>query len=499
MPISDQFIRVPLSDITILRDERQRREIDVVDILESVKTHGVLQAIIVERMADGRHVLIMGERRLEASRQAGFVDIPARIAHDLSPLERQLLELLENVKRQDLKWTELVETTLRIHEINQELVSTWTAKETAEQCFMSPGTTSIYLTVARTLRAGDKRVVECKTVREAYNILRRRQQRAAGDALQELLETADEALPGTLPTDEDSLLGLLEPLGDLEPGFLAETIRVAGSIPTMIRGTGDPGPCLTIKPSTSSPPALPFPSSSDTILNIDFATWAETYSGSAFNIVHCDFPYGVNFHGGTGDESGGGRFKDENLYADGEDIYFSLIRTLCGNLDKVMTLSGHLIFWYSERHYLRTREMFAELAPSLQFMPYSLVWTKSDNAGVSGDINRQPRHVYETAFIASRGRRNLVRSSGDAYAAPTDRKLHPSCKPEPVLRHFLGIIADETSTLFDPTCGSGSALRVAEELGAKRVLGLEIDPATAEVARTALTNSRLLRNASKVL
>jgi DNA modification methylase len=50
-----------------------------------------------------------------------------------------------------------------------------------------------------------------------------------------------------------------------------------------------------------------------------------------------------------------------------------------------------------------------------------------------------------------------------------------SIKPEPVLREFFRMFVDEFTTMLDPTCGSGTALRAAEGLGAKRVLGIEID------------------------
>ena len=45
---------------------------------------------------------------------------------------------------------------------------------------------------------------------------------------------------------------------------------------------------------------------------------------------------------------------------------------------------------------------------------------------------------------------------------------------------------DGNTRLFDPTCGSGSALRAARALGAREVLGLESNPDYADAARRAL-------------
>jgi len=72
-------------------------------------------------------------------------------------------------------------------------------------------------------------------------------------------------------------------------------------------------------------------------------------------------------------------------------------------------------------------------------------------------------------------------------------------KPEPVLRHFFGMLVDENTVMLDPTCGSGSAVRAAESIGAKYCLGLEINPEFADLAREALKRSRNLKKAAEVV
>lgn len=67
---------------------------------ESVKTHGILQPLVVRPMGD-RYQLIAGERRLRAARAAGFGDVPVQVI-DLN--DQQVLEaaLVENIQRTDL-------------------------------------------------------------------------------------------------------------------------------------------------------------------------------------------------------------------------------------------------------------------------------------------------------------------------------------------------------------------------------------------------------------
>jgi DNA modification methylase len=113
-----------------------------------------------------------------------------------------------------------------------------------------------------------------------------------------------------------------------------------------------------------------------------------------------------------------------------------------------------------------------------QINPFPLIWHKSDNAGVAPDPQRGPRRTYETAFFGARGDRKLTqagtRSNSFSFPGTRTTAIHVSEKPREVLRHFLSMVCDEYSLVFDPTCGSGNALKVGQELKANAVLGLEL-------------------------
>lgn len=70
-------------------------------LAESIKTHGVLQPLVVTEKSPGFYELIAGERRLEASKIAGLSKVPVivRTASDQQKLE---LALVENIQREDL-------------------------------------------------------------------------------------------------------------------------------------------------------------------------------------------------------------------------------------------------------------------------------------------------------------------------------------------------------------------------------------------------------------
>jgi ParB family chromosome partitioning protein len=71
-------------------------------LAESIREHGVIEPIVVTRADDGSgYVLIAGERRWTAARQAGLTQIPA-VVKEATPRQMLELALVENVQRSDL-------------------------------------------------------------------------------------------------------------------------------------------------------------------------------------------------------------------------------------------------------------------------------------------------------------------------------------------------------------------------------------------------------------
>ena len=72
------------------------------ELASSIKMHGFIQPLIVSKNESGEgYVLIAGERRLQASRQAGLETVPV-IVRQTTDLDRLELALIENVQRADL-------------------------------------------------------------------------------------------------------------------------------------------------------------------------------------------------------------------------------------------------------------------------------------------------------------------------------------------------------------------------------------------------------------
>jgi len=92
----------------IYPNPRQPRfDINVDELVESVRLHGVIQPLIVTpNGTPGMFILIAGERRLEAARQVGLKKVPV-VVREVNERERLELALVENAQREDLKPIEL--------------------------------------------------------------------------------------------------------------------------------------------------------------------------------------------------------------------------------------------------------------------------------------------------------------------------------------------------------------------------------------------------------
>lgn len=231
---------------------------------------------------------------------------------------------------------------------------------------------------------------------------------------------------------------------------------------------------------------VPVPS----IINMDFHAFIAAYSGLKYNFIHCDFPYGINF-----DVSAQGNIEAFGAYQDDPSTYWGLLRSLAEGLDRIAAEHAHIMFWFSMKHYQSTLTFFSRNTDFI-INPIPLVWMKSDNAGILPDPQRGPRQIYETALMGSRGDRKIVQAVANAYAAPSARESHISEKSEPMLRHFFRMFVDQYTSVFDPTCGSGAAIRAAESLGASSTLGLEINPEFAHEAQRRLVEARKKEKAS---
>ena len=94
---------LPLSEI-YPNPEQPRKVFDegaMADLTNSIREHGVISPIVVNRNPNGTYMIIAGERRYRAAKNAGLTTIPA-VVKELDEREVQEISLIENLQREDL-------------------------------------------------------------------------------------------------------------------------------------------------------------------------------------------------------------------------------------------------------------------------------------------------------------------------------------------------------------------------------------------------------------
>lgn len=78
------------------------KEENLNELAASIREHGVLQPLVVVPTSDGYYQLIVGERRLRASRLAGLAKVPVIVRDGMEEQKKLELALIENIQRHNL-------------------------------------------------------------------------------------------------------------------------------------------------------------------------------------------------------------------------------------------------------------------------------------------------------------------------------------------------------------------------------------------------------------
>ncbi len=83
------------------------------ELAASIRKHGVVQPVVVRRIAAERYEIIAGERRWRAAQQAGLHEIPV-IVRDVKDHDAIAIALIENIQREDLNPLEEAQALKRL-------------------------------------------------------------------------------------------------------------------------------------------------------------------------------------------------------------------------------------------------------------------------------------------------------------------------------------------------------------------------------------------------
>jgi ParB family chromosome partitioning protein len=95
------------------------------ELADSIRSHGVLQPVVVRPLETGGYQIVAGERRWRAARMAGLTEIPV-IIKELTDAQTLEIAIIENLQREDLNAVELAQgykALMEQHGLTQEQVA----------------------------------------------------------------------------------------------------------------------------------------------------------------------------------------------------------------------------------------------------------------------------------------------------------------------------------------------------------------------------------------
>jgi ParB family chromosome partitioning protein len=143
------------------------------ELSQSIKEQGVLQPLVVRRLASGRFEIVVGERRWRASQMAGLSTVPA-IVKDLNNDETAKIALIENLQREDLNALDQARGLFRLQRefnLSQEDLASSVGKSPEVQAFLEEG--KIEMGHARsllTLEEADQIAIAQQVIAESLSV-----------------------------------------------------------------------------------------------------------------------------------------------------------------------------------------------------------------------------------------------------------------------------------------------------------------------------------------
>ena len=400
---------IPLEDIIVGHRYRQDlgTEEQMDELIDSIRQNGLLHNLVVKETVDNKYHLMCGGRRYNACKRLGYTKIACNIyAEDLTQLERNVIELSENIDRKDMNYQESVNLTKQIHKAMQAL----------------HGASS-----------GGRGHSEGHNMRNTARMIGKSVGTVSEDIkLADMLEVMPEL--GGLKNKKEAMK-LLKTIGvKLEA---EEQVKV---IEGKRKKTGVKG----VRDNVSS-----------SFLIGDVFEEIKKVEKGTVHLVELDPPYGIRLD----------KTKQDNLTSMGDynewagQEYADKIHTLLEESYRITKEDGWLLFWFG------IDPWFRQIADAIQDVGYKMneipaLWIKP--TGQCMQPYKYMANSYETFFYARKGDAKINKPGKPNYyrykpIAP-DSKVHPTEKPIELYDDILSTFTRAGDIVCSPLAGSGNSL-----------------------------------------
>lgn len=411
---------------TITEGDRIRQEYPNIDSLaESIRQHGLECPIGVRDAGDGTYLLIHGGRRLRACTQAELSEVPVMIyPKDTDELESKILELLENIEREDLTWQEKLEATewinrLHITKYGEKITPRadaegWSMADTAKLLGKSASGVSTDIQLAEALK-------EIPMLRECKN---------KSDALKAFDKLRENIIIAELAKRLESRRA--------ETSYDTQLLKLC-----------------------------------DSFITSDFLEAVQKLPDGCIDFADVDPPWGVNINtlpSGTDFSKAKGEVYLEGIKP---DAYIKFLSTLFENLYRVMSDNSWIVMWFAPHPWFEVVHSLI-LKAGFKCLRTPGIWYKH-NAFCAF-----PRYAltpdYEFFFYARKGDPGIVKQGRSIVFdfLQSKDKSHPTEKPIDLMQEILQTFCTQAHRVLVPFLGSGNTLLAASNLN-MQAFGYELN------------------------
>lgn len=384
---------------------RQRKELgEIKKMVESIKTYGQLQPIVVTRNME----LVLGGRRLAACILGG---LKAKIAYsdEVDPLVLQEMELEENVQRKNLTPAEESIAIDNLVKLRQSRLGTptqgkeggYTLEHAAKDIGKTKGTVIEAMNIAEMLRSFPN-LSEAKTKSEI---------KTAYKGLQKVQENI-------------SALSTFEKLVKVNKRFKIDN---ANAIEHMLER-----------------------------------------EDNSVDLLFTDPPYGINIDKmamSVGGHTGGDLTTTGIKYDDSPERALDLYLLLATESTRFCNNTAHAYIFLGPSHFQAVKEMFNEAGWICSERP--VIWIKQ-GSGQNNAPDHWFSAAYEMVLFARKPESKLILQGKPDWiqcdkVLPSER-IHQAEKPVALCKELISRTSIPGQTMYDPFCGSGALIEAACEM-----------------------------------
>lgn len=405
---------------------------DLTGLSESIKEFGIIQPIVLQR-DDSRPILVAGGRRLAALRSLGYTHVShgkefvwrdEDLSNPNGRIRIQAMELEENLKRQDLHWSETIIGKLKLLKLMQTVHGAATMgrgqdgfgiRTLAQLLGENPSTTSRDLELAGFI---EKHPALAKLPNMAD--ARRKLGVAITVAAMQVM-----ARKSVVPS---------------------QAVSRANSVTTVGVDSDD------VAVGAGSTPALtPAQDERWTLYSGDFQDNIQNVNDESVDLILTDLPYLI----GSGDSSAGhgaglGGFIDRDID----------ITKLCSDVAiesyRVLRDNRFAVYFYGMNYHQELYDILTTAGFVVDVYPF--IWLRDRSAPPDGFARFAKS--YDPAFIASKGTPRFIRpNQSNSISIPSVRgpeRLHNAQKPMALMEKFVLDMTTPNCVVLDMFAGSGS-------------------------------------------